>query len=241
MQNTDRTGDGQGESGAFLPSLLKTLREGTHAAHERIEVLPELACLLSDSLSQAAYIAALRGLYQFQSCLHTILPPLLGDVVGLCGPDPAVLAALNEDIAWFGAVLPPPVVAPRDIRDAWSALGALYVLEGSALGGRVIGRAVARSLSVAPGRGGSFFCGASADNARSRWASFCAVLQCAGNRSDCAAQARVVDGALASFAYLEALLSGHRCAATDRQRHGSWARMPKMAPFPDGSAARNMI
>jgi heme oxygenase len=50
-----------------------------------------------------------------------------------------------------------------------SALGALYVIEGSNLGGRIIGRQVAKTLGVGPGTGGSFYCGLTAEDARRRW------------------------------------------------------------------------
>jgi heme oxygenase len=50
-----------------------------------------------------------------------------------------------------------------------SALGALYVIEGSNLGGRIIGRHVAKTLGVVPGNGGSYYCGLSAEDARRRW------------------------------------------------------------------------
>jgi heme oxygenase len=43
------------------------------------------------------------------------------------------------------------------------------VIEGSNLGGRIIGRHVAQNLGVRPGSGGSFYCGLTAEDARGRW------------------------------------------------------------------------
>jgi heme oxygenase len=192
----------------FVPPLLVRLRAGTRDAHDRIEAIPGLGVLLAPELTAGGYISALGALYAFQAGMHLRLPPLLRSVTGLDWPDPAVLAALAEDLAWYGAKLPKPVAGPRGLRDSASALGALYLIEGSGLGARVIGKAVARTLGVSPGRGGSFFCGRTADAARGRWQEFCAVLAREGERLDEASCQRVVSGAQACFAYLENLLGG---------------------------------
>lgn len=192
----------------FVPPLLAQLRAGTREAHDRIEAIPGLGILLAPELSAGAYVAALKALYAVQAGMHRRLPPLLRDVAGLNWPEHDVLQALACDLTWFGVTLPRAVAGPRMISDSCSALGALYLLEGSQLGGRIIGKAVAKSLSVSPGRGGSFFCGRTADNARNRWQAFCAVLAREGERLDEAGRARVVAGAQASFAYLEARLGG---------------------------------
>jgi heme oxygenase len=77
------------------------------------------------------------------------------------------------------------------------------VVEGSALGARVIGRSVSVSLGVTPGHGGSFFCGATADAARIRWHHFAAALDWAEPRLGDAGSARVTETAIAVFAKLE--------------------------------------
>jgi heme oxygenase len=192
----------------FVPPLLAQLRAGTRDAHDRIEAIPGQGILLAPELSAGAYIAALKALYAFQAGLHKRLPPLLRNVAGLNWPEHEVLQALAGDLTWFGIALPRAVAGPRMINDSCTALGALYLLEGSQLGGRIIGKAVAKSLSVSPGRGGSFFCGRTADNARNRWQAFCTVLAREGELLDAAGCARVVAGAQASFAYLEAKLGG---------------------------------
>jgi heme oxygenase len=215
---------------AMVPPLLAQLRAGTAEAHDRIEAIPGLGVLLTPDLSAGAYIAALKALYAFQAGMHKRLPPLLRDVTGLNWPEHDVLQALADDLTWFGVALPAAAPGPRNIRNACDALGALYLLEGSQLGGRIIGKSVAKSLSVSPGRGGSFFCGRTADNARSRWQAFCGVLERQGSRLDDAGRARVVAGAQASFAYLEASLGGSAKSAA-----GVAAR-----PDPAGDAIRTM-
>jgi heme oxygenase len=197
----------------FVPPLLAQLRDGTRAAHDRIEAIPGLGILLDPALSAGAYITALKALYAFQAGMYRKLPPLLVNITGLRWPDPDVLQSLTDDLTWFGVALPRPVAGPRTLRTSNSALGTLYLLEGSQLGGRVIGRSVSRSLGVTPGRGGSFFCGRTADMARQRWQAFCTVLAHEGAMLDTAGCNQVVEGARAAFAYLESMLGGSGAAS----------------------------
>jgi len=202
--------------GAHVSALLSRLRAETHAAHDRIENLPELCCLMAPDLSTRAYVQALSGLHAFHGRVMASLPrvpdgflaPLVaqGDIEA---PGAHTLQALAEDLLWFGLPTPGRMPAISGLHDAASALGALYVAEGSALGARVIGRAVALSLGVSPGKGGSFFCGPTADVARLRWRSFCAVLARAEPCLDADGTARVIAGALATFAGLAYTLERH--------------------------------
>ena len=185
-------------------ALLVRLRAETRDAHDRIEALPALSCLLSPMLLLPDYIEALRGFSAFHACMHAVLPPLLAESAGPDGgPYAGGLHALAEDLAFFSAPSRRRMKKPAMLTDGAAALGALYVLEGSALGARVIGRAVCVSLGVSPGAGGSFFCGASADAARQRWQAFCRLLEIAEAGFDQAACGRVVAGALGTFQALE--------------------------------------
>ncbi len=200
----------------LVSHLLGRLRADTRAAHDRIEAVPALCCLLSPSLQAEPYVRALRALHAFHARMWTTLPAVLADFVspftsagGRFTPNTDGLDALGEDIAWFGARPAAPMGAMGSLNDAAACLGALYVVEGSALGARVIGRSVAVSLGVAPGRGGSFFCGATADDARTRWHDFSALLGWAETRLGQAGASRVVTGALDVFARLEQEFDRH--------------------------------
>jgi heme oxygenase len=212
--------------GAQVSPLLSRLRAETHAAHDRVEKLPELSCLLAPDLSARAYVQALRGLYAFHARVLASLPPLpegfltplvaTGDTQG---PEAHTLHALANDMLWFGAQPPGRMPGIPGVHDCASALGALYVAEGSALGARVIGRAVAQSIGVSPGAGGSFFCGATADVARLRWRAFCTVLARAEPSFDACATERAIAGALATFASL--------AHALERHAHGGPPAVPR--------------
>jgi heme oxygenase (biliverdin-IX-beta and delta-forming) len=75
---------------------------------------------------------------------------------------------LDEDLATLGADRPPPLDAPP-LTGPHPAMGALYVLEGSMLGGRVVARTVMDTLGpTAPVR----YLRAYGDDAAARWAGY---------------------------------------------------------------------
>jgi heme oxygenase len=115
----------------------------------------------------------------------------------------ADLAALGFDHAGL-----PRLVAPM-LADFASGLGALYVLEGSALGGKVILRSLEARLGTRMAGATAFFGAAGRDGALA-WPAFKARLDAFGEGRP-AAQARVVAGAMAVFRqFAEALRSGRR-------------------------------
>jgi len=182
-------------------SRLARLRCGTAATHARIETIPALARLLAPDLGTAEYVAVLRAMHAFLAGIEPAVARALA-----AWPDAAALLdgarprALAEDLAWFGAATPSPI-DPPDLPDTEAALGALYVIEGSGLGARVIARHLADTLGVAPGVGASFYGGQSAEAARQRWRRLCALLE-----TPAAAAGELVGGALAAFEALEASL-----------------------------------
>jgi heme oxygenase len=164
------TGAAGPRSAAGTATILERLRAGTRAAHTSIESVPALNRLLAPNLTVAEYVETLRRLHAF----HAGLEPDLARA--LCGRSRAAalvdgvrVAAIAADIAWFGAAPLAASLPPSLPAGTAAALGALYVVEGSNLGGRIIGRHVAKSLGVGPGTGGSYHCGLAAEEARRRW------------------------------------------------------------------------
>jgi len=118
--------------------------------------------------------------------------------------------ALRADLAALGfdhAALP-RLVAPN-LADFASALGALYVLEGSALGGKVILRALEARLGPQIAGATAFFGGAGRHGALP-WPAFKARLDAFGQGRP-AGQARSIAAAMAVFRqFADALRSGRR-------------------------------
>ena len=82
---------------------------------------------------------------------------------------------LYQDLAWFG--WSPSVARPvlTQIHDLPGLLGAMYVMEGSTLGGQFIARHVEHVLHLKKGLGNSYFVG-HGDLTGSMWKSFCDLL-----------------------------------------------------------------
>jgi heme oxygenase len=189
-------------------SCLSRLRAGTRDAHARIETVPMLARLLSADLTEREYISILQHLHAFHTHLEPVVAAELAAMPAAAamqdGSRPRALAA---DLAWFAApAITPPPLPP--LEGAAAALGALYVIEGSGLGGRVIARHLVDSLHVSSGAGGSFFCRLDADAARARWQRLSDVLDPPDADQPNADQPRldkqaVVAGALGAFRCLD--------------------------------------
>ena len=94
------------------------------------------------------------------------------------------LRALADDLAVLGTAPLQESPPPLALANRAEAIGALYVIEGASLGGRVIARHITDSLDLAPGEGASFYGGLSADAARPRRAQLSAVLEAPAIEND---------------------------------------------------------
>jgi heme oxygenase len=141
-------------------TLLVRLKTETRLAHERVEEAVNLPARLG---SVAAYRALLARLYGFHATWEK--------EAGAAIPDRALLngrlraPALVQDIRALGLSeeeigrLPECARILSD-RTLPEALGAMYVIEGSTLGGAVIAKEVKRTLGFQATSGCSFFAGA---------------------------------------------------------------------------------
>lgn len=83
-----------------------------------------------------------------------------------------------------------------DISNVYQALGALYVLEGSTLGGRIIYKNVESALSIHAKSGASFFYGYGADTGL-KWKSFQqALMMCENHPNE---EENIIDAAVNTF------------------------------------------
>ncbi len=84
---------------------------------------------------------------------------------------------IEHDLAWFHTTpteLSTAGLPPLDTEAA--LLGAMYVMEGSTLGGQIISRHVTRVLGLMNGRGDAFFRG-HGPNTGPMWTEFCDILR----------------------------------------------------------------
>lgn len=181
------------------PNLRERLREATSEVHERLHSHSGLAAVQSGIIGKAAYTALLRRLYGFHRPFEvmTSLAPdrtswLEHDLIDL-GADPGSLAALPRSMAF-------PAQASADY-----LLGARYVVEGSALGGRGLARQLDGLLGAGVTDGRRFFTGHGAETG-AVWRAYLDQLSSA--RAGSSAQAAIVAGATHTFAIFEQWLEG---------------------------------
>jgi len=161
-----------------VSEILKILRNETAEWHARIEtVVP----VLRDEFTPAGYLRLLERLYGFYAGFE----PRVSSVAGLAGllpdwPERQKLGWLSADLLWLGRQnsdlrqLPACEDLPR-MDSAAMAFGALYVTEGSTLGGSIIARRLATRIGVSAGRGATFFTGHGSATAV-RWKIFTLAL-----------------------------------------------------------------
>ena len=156
---------------------LQKLRRETAADHDRTEAAVPL---LRERLSRADYARVLARLYGFvrgwerwaAARVPADLRPLLAERQRS--------RLIVQDLEFLGQPLPGHVAALDSISEAQpvsraSFLGAMYVMEGSTLGGQYLAVEVERTLGLRHGEGNAYFVGYGARTG-SMWNGFRAVL-----------------------------------------------------------------
>jgi len=186
--------------------LLQALRDATAPQHADVETLLPASWSTLGRDGYGAYLAKLAGFHLPLEA--SVFAAHDWDALGLpAAADRRRGTRLRADLAALGidaAALPCSTELP-DLRPVGRALGALYVLEGSTLGGQVLAREVTRGAAGAPT---AFLYGAG-DAAGERWRTFCRFAErLAEGRPDLAADA--VTAACDTFAGLASWLRGRR-------------------------------
>ncbi|MEM1118017.1 MAG: biliverdin-producing heme oxygenase [Bacteroidota bacterium] len=161
----------------MLSALLKSQ---TQPYHDQAESSPAMQAVIAPDLTREAYRDHLVRLLAFYGPTEAAL----ADVDGLADVLPDLPERLVKT-AWLRADLDRlggAGEAPSAHAPAWSvaeALGVLYVIEGSTLGGRSIARELERSVGVTPEAGGQFYASYRGDRGP-RWKTFKAALNAHG-------------------------------------------------------------
>lgn len=179
------------------------LRAVTTPAHEDVERAFDLDARLTSRQAYAALLVRLRGFY---GPVEQALGAWAGALPGVDVTARRRAALLDDDLADLGASAHGPPVDPPGLPTAGHALGCLYVLEGSALGGRLVLRAARERLGddlpVA------FFGSVGREHLGADWRALKAALDLHGEQHGEAGRAAVVDGALATFTAMSAWMRG---------------------------------
>lgn len=169
---------------AMISDAHRRLREATQADHQRLEGR-------IDILRRAGTPSGRRRLVEDFAGLHAdaeaALAPWLGSLPGLDFDARRRSTCLARDLAAVGGAPPPP--RPIAVRGVAEALGLMYVLEGSTLGGRVIRKQLA---ALGQDMTGLSFLDPYGEAVSARWRAFLAIVDVQDARA-------VAAGAVAGF------------------------------------------
>lgn len=144
-------------------AALPRLQEATRARHEALEQSPHLARLISSHLSLGEYTYVLQRMLGFHDVSEWRLAAVSDRLpLDTSARKKAHLAA--RDLQHLGMTPDSISSLPRcasvpTISNVDAALGLLYVVEGSTLGGRIILRHLGTSIRLTADAGASFFAG----------------------------------------------------------------------------------
>ena len=183
------------QAAASPASVLDGVRRATRQAHARLEDRLDAVGQLADPKRRPGLIGRYAALYL---PADAALSPHLGDVEGLAFAS----RSRARFLAAFAGTAPlPPFPRPRSRAEA---LGLLYVLEGSSLGGRMVLRALADRGVEEPALAFLDPYGAATG---ALWRGFLTVLERDAGTQPGDSEA-AADGALRGFAHAESLLCG---------------------------------
>jgi heme oxygenase (biliverdin-IX-beta and delta-forming) len=174
------------------------LREETSAAHCRLDKTLGLIDRLSAPGQRGRLLA---GYHLFHREAEAKIAPFLGEIADLDFAARRRSPLIADDLGILGHRAFPDSTNRLDILTRAAAFGALYVLEGSSLGGRVILKELKlRRASL----GGLRFLDPYGSHTGQRWRSFLAILEREVRSSEQKFDA--VQGALSTFAFAERCL-----------------------------------
>ena len=154
--------------------FLQSLRTETDSLHRQLEDTSISRQLMSPAISRkdyCLYLSLMRNVIAWQEA--TVFP-LVKNILETDSRQK--LPGIDRDLSQLSAAPHSiPFTFPQEMRDTPSALGAMYVLEGSTLGGRVILKHLAQTLQLDETNGAAFFYGYGPETGK-QWSSYLKVL-----------------------------------------------------------------
>ncbi|PZX61290.1 heme oxygenase [Algoriphagus ratkowskyi] len=159
------------------PSFLLQLKASTSKPHQELENLPISAALLSDDVSRENYILYLDLMYDaIREVEKTLFPVLKNEISDL--DQRRKLPLLEKDFKNLGYTkdnVCPVFKALENEISIGFAMGMMYVIEGSSLGGRYIYKHIHKTLGYDLQTGASYFAGYS-DQTGILWKQFMTAI-----------------------------------------------------------------
>jgi heme oxygenase len=180
-------------------SLRQTLREATSEIHERLHLHAGFAAIQNGTIELAQYRAVLIRLYGFYQPFEAAMA-IAAERSTWLQDDLAAMTVSGDTLT----TIPRCSAFPRFDTPA-SQLGALYVVEGSTLGGRTLARNLDPLLGSHVMAGRRFLVGRGSQT-NAAWTAFLARLTAAGNTPT--GRAEIVEAAVTTFSIFEEWLRG---------------------------------
>lgn len=185
------------ESVSTRDIFLKNLRSGTAFWHQKLEDLDGSKAILDPNVSIEQYIKYLTAMYGFIRPLEAHIYPQLSTIIENIEARRKT-SLMEHDLKALGLseieIKNIPIFTFMPMTNA-AAMGAMYVIEGSTLGGAIIYKHIHKSLNLTTENGAGYF-QPYGQSSGSFWKSFLA------NMTDFATdnkEAEVIDGATETF------------------------------------------
>jgi heme oxygenase len=167
----------------------ESLRRLTEIDHQRLHKVSAFADLVAGVLTLDDYKNLLLRLLCLHEAFEERLRPFQAHALfgwASAVPEEARSARLRRDLAALcvpdAVVGAAPRVALQPMAQAESALGCAWVIEGSALGGRMMAKLLAEQLGITASNGGAFFSPQGGQAAR--WSGCCDAVQACGREPE---------------------------------------------------------
>ena len=187
--------------------LREQIKKETKRCHDRIEATPLAQVLACGSVGNAAYAAYLLGL----AGIHTDIEEAASGFgewsdYGITIAEHFRLPLLMDDLEALGS-RPRQEEGADSVGRAWdfpTAVGAMYVLEGSTMGGQILAKRLMHVRGPSGAEATAYFQG-HREMAMPRWQKFAMFLDAYGQQHPDAA-GRVIEGAKQTYARIEQLM-----------------------------------
>lgn len=174
--------------------LAQRLKDSTHRPHQELE--KKLISVIRAIKSLDEYADLLRLMYGFYAVIEQKIQQHVADHILVDYAERRKSAVLIEELELLGRWKDVKLCdSTPDISSSAKALGALYVLEGSTLGGAIIARMINNQLNEASPRDFRFF-NCYGDQTQAMWSSFKRNLDRPYNAEE---QDEIIDGANETF------------------------------------------
>ena len=188
-----------------MQSPLAVIRTRTRPLHAQLESSFDLTASLASIPTYRDLLTRYLSIYKPFEAVLADEPVETLELISW--PQRSRVSQLERDLAALGGQTEViPVTALPKLDDLSSLLGALYVVEGSSLGGQIIYRQIQQQLHLDATSGAAFFYG-DGDNTGSSWKRFTAILE-----ENITEPERAADAAEAMFLAFEQALSSPKAA-----------------------------